>query len=181
MKSLTDLVRDWADARRKMEKSISDIPRIAGIVAVKVIRQNFEIQGYDSGIGITKWPKRSPKTDAAYDRGKTVNAKTGKLSKYRTGKNGTYKGSVFSSSKPILDQTGALKNSVNYVATKRSVFVGINLSLVPYAIAHNQGLHHEPQRKFMPLPNEKPNIKMLRAIESKIIYERKQAMKTFAK
>lgn len=181
MKSLADLARDWAQARQALQRSTDDIPRIAGIIAVKIIKANFIAESYDSGIGVTKWPKRKDSTNRSYDRGKTLNVKTGKLSKYRTGKNGVFKGSVYSSANPLLRQTLALFNSINYVASKRSVFVGVNSAIVPYARFHNEGISPQPSRQYMPKPNQKPNIKMLRAIQTRILRERKDALKNFLK
>lgn len=179
MKSLANLFTDMSNARKAMQQVVDSAPRIIGVEAVKSIKQNFSLQGYDSGISFTKWPKRKPQTDAAYDRGRTVSPRTGKLSKYRKGKNGTYKGSVYSSSKPILDQTGDLKNSVHYLASKRRVFVGVNLALIPYAKAHNEGLNHEPKRQYMPLPGEKANPKILAAAKKQLDYSTSQAMRLF--
>lgn len=181
MKNLTDLVKDWADARKKLQQSVDSIPRIAGVIAVKIIKENFIGEEYDSGIGTTKWKPRKASTNAQYDAGKIRNSKTGKLSKYRSGKNGNYKGSVYSSSNPLLRQTLNLFNSINYVATNKRVFIGVNKTLVPYAEAHNQGLNHQPQRQFMPYGNQKPNIKMLRAINKRVVYERDIALKAFKK
>lgn len=181
MKNLADLAKDWSEARKAMQKSVEDIPRIAGIIAVKVIRENFKLSAYDSGIGTERWVPRKPSTNASYDRGKTKNAKTGKLSKYRSGKNGTYKGSIFSSENPLLIQTRALIDSIQYRANKRNVFVGVDSGLVPYASAHNEGKNHQPKRQFMPYGNQKPTIKMLRAIESQIVKERNQILKKFKK
>lgn len=179
MKSLSQLFSDISNARKAMQQVVDSAPRIIGVEAVKCIKENFQKQGYDSGFGFTAWVKRKPETNKSYDHGRTVNSKTGKLSKYRTGKNGTYKGSVYSSSNPILDQTGNLKNSVAYKASRRRVFVGVNLAIIPYAKAHNQGEHHEPKRQFMPLPGENANPKILAASRKQIDYLAQKAMRAF--
>lgn len=181
MKNLQDLSRDWQEARRAMQKSVEDIPRIAGIIAVKVIKQNFVGQGYNTGIGVERWVPRKASTNRAYDAGKTRNSKTGKLSKYRSGKNSTFKGSVFSSENPLLIQTHALMNSIQYRANKREVFIGFDEGLIPYGKRMNEGGGGVPRRQFLPYKNQRPPISMLRAIESQIIKERNQILKKFKK
>lgn len=179
MKSLQQLLSDFKNISAQQKKLIDATPRIMGVESVKIVKENFKLQGYDSGIGFTKWPSRKAATNAAYDRGKKVNSKNGKLSKYRSGKNGTYKGSVFSSQKPILMQTLTLFNSIDYKLRGKRVFTGVNTSIVPYSIAHNEGLHHEPKRKFMPTPNEPPNQKIINVIRKKLDIETERIMKNF--
>lgn len=179
MKSLTNLSSDISRIRRDLEKLTNNLPRIIGTEAVKAVKSNFQIEAYDSGNGITKWPKRKQATNNAYDRGRTVNKKTGKKSKYRHGKNSTYKGSVFSSSKPLLRQTLALYNSIHYVANKRSVFVGVDLGLVPYAKSHNEGISPQPKRQYMPLKSEKANPKIIGIVRKRIDWETAKIMKIF--
>lgn len=182
MQDLSKLLSDFKKSRAAMDVLMKQTPDIIGIESVKIVKANFLIEAYDSGNGITPWPKRKDATNKSYDRGKSVNQKTGKLSKYRTGKNSTYKGSVYSSTKPLLRQTLALFNSIRYKASSGYVFIGVDLSIVPYAKAHNQGLHHEPIRKFMPYPNERNgNPKIMAAVRKKIDYETKKAMRTFSK
>eukprot|EP01037_Dinobryon_pediforme_P011470 gene11470-11564_t len=161
-----------------MQKLAEDTPRIIGNECVKVVKDNFRIQGYDSGLGVKTWDKRKPATDKAYDRGKTYNSK-GVQSKYRSGKNKVYKGSVFSSSKPILDQTGTLKNSPKYKVNSKQVKIGVDLLLVPYAEKMNEGGNGTPARQFMPKEEAPPNPKMLKRIKKKIVFERDKAMKDF--
>lgn len=181
MKSLSDLMRDMANARKNMEKFADALPRVIGVESVRIVKANFSIQAYDSGNGITKWPARKASTNAQYDRGKTVNSKTGKLSKYRSGKNSVYKGSVYSSANPLLLQTHNLFNSIHYVASKKRVFVGINLSLVPQGKAINEGLAHQPQRQFLPKPSDGANPKIINAVGKRIKYETDKAMRAFKK
>ena len=184
MKDLATLQRDIAEARKGMQALNENLPRIIGVETVKIIKQNFDMQGYDSGKGFEKWTPRKPATNAAYDRGRTRITRgpnTGKLSKYRSGKNSTYKGSVYSSAKPILDQTGTLKNSIHYRAMKRRVFIGVNLSEVPYAEAHNAGWNHEPRRQFMPYRAQMGNPKILGVMRKRIDYEQAKVMRLFKK
>lgn len=179
MNSLQQLLSDFKQARRDHEQMMKNAPRIIGVESVKIIHNNFKISAYDSGHGIEQWKARKATTNKAYDRGKSINPKTGKLSKYRTGKNSTYKGSVFSSQNPILIQTRNLYNSIQYTISGGYVFIGVNLSLVPYAKAHNEGLHHEPRRKFMPTRNEGINPKMTIAVNRKLKFETDNIMKKF--
>lgn len=182
MQSLDALLRDFQKSRATMDTLMKKTPDIIGVESVKIVKTNFLLEGYDSGNGVTSWPKRKEATNKSYDRGKTVNAKTGKLSRYRTGKNSTYKGSVYSSSKPLLRQTLALFNSITYRASSNLVFVGVNLNIVPYARAHNEALNHQPLRQFMPRPQDKNgNPKIMAAVRKKIDYETNHAMKQFAK
>jgi hypothetical protein len=157
MKSLSQLQSDFATARRQMEDLNTKIPRIMGTSAVKVVKENFKLQGYDSGAGIRKWDKRDPETDKAYDR-------RGKL-----------KGSVYSSSNPLLLQTRNLYNSIKYLVTGKSVRIGVDLNLIPYAEAMNK------TRQYIPKENEGPNIKILEHIKKKILSERNRIMKIFEK
>lgn len=182
MQDLAALLRDFKKAQGDVEQFIKkDLPRIIGTESVRIVRENFYNQSYDSGNGITKWPERKESTNKNYDRGRTANAKTGKLSKYRTGKNSTYKGSVYSSSKPLLRQTLALFNSIAYQIRGTSVFIGTNTNLIPYAVPHNEGTHHEPKRQYIPMPSQGGNIKIQKAIGKKIDYEISKRMRAFKK
>ena len=180
MKSLRELVNDWNGTTKRVNNLITkDLPRIIGNEAVRAVKQNFKLQGYDSGMGVTEWPKRDPKTDKAYDRGKTTN-KRGKQSKYRRNP-GVYKGSVFSSQNPILEQTRTLYNGIKYVINGKSVIIGVDLGLIPYAKIQNEGGRGIPERQYQPKPEEPPNEKILKAIQKKYEFEREKAMKGFKK
>lgn len=181
MESLDRLIADFQKSRAAMDVLMKKTTTIIGVESVKASKANFLIAGYDSGTGVTPWAKRKDATNKAYDRGKQVNPRTGKLSKYRTGKNSTYKGSVYSSTKPLLRQTLALFNSITYRASSKYVFVGVNLNIVPYAEAINQGLGHQPKRQFLPTQSEGANVKMINAIKRKMDFETQQAMKKFKK
>jgi phage gpG-like protein len=145
-------------------------PRIIGNEAVRLVKENFRIEAYDSGSGVTKWPPRKASTNNRYDK--------------RTG----VKGSVFNSDKKLLDQTGNLKDSIHYELKPKGVLIGSDLTIIPYAQIHNEGGNgmawgrvpfKMPERKYMPAPNEPPNPKMLKAITAKIDYEIRGAMKAF--
>jgi hypothetical protein len=182
MEDLAKLLSDFQKMQGDVTSFIkNDLPRICGVEGKRIVKQNFLLHGYDNGISFTKWPKRDPKTDAAYDRGKTVNARTGKLSKYRTGKNSTFKGSVYSSANPLLMQSHALYDAIDYRVINMGAFIGVNLNIVPYAEVHNVGLHHEPLRQYMPRPTDRnANPKIMNAIYHKAKYEIENRMKKFA-
>lgn len=156
-----------------MEKLVQDMPRMMGAEAVKVVKDNFRIQGYDSGVGVTPWEPRHDVTNKLYDRRVWV------------------KGSVYSSTRQLLLQTMTLFNAIKYEAGTGRVTIGVDDSLVPYGKWMNEGNTgslgphhiptHTPARKFMPTPNEPPNIKILKAVEKKVAYERDQALKLFKK
>lgn len=205
MKDLATLTRDMAKAREDMKKLSDSLPRIAGVESVKIVKQNFQIEAYDSGNGINKWAKRKNSTNAAYTNGR------GK------GGHSKYKGSVFSATKPLLRQTLALYNSIHYVANQGGVFVGVSLNLVPYAKIHNEGgtinikarrqtfrfnekgrfttkgkdskywrrrtiSDHTitmPKRQYMPLPNQSGNRKIQTVMRKRINYEVSRIMKSF--
>jgi phage gpG-like protein len=134
MKDISQLPRDFAEMQRKYKKLQTDTPRIAGTIAVKVMRENFAAQGFieEGAQPSEKWEKRDEKTDHGYDTYKT------------------YKGSVYSSSNPILKQTGNLRDAIAYkVEGENKVFIGVDINKVPYAQAHNEGWGDMPKRKFL--------------------------------
>jgi hypothetical protein len=186
MESMSALLSKWRQASDKMKKLSADTPRIIGNEAVKVVKDNFALQGYDSGFGVQPWEKRSEKTDKAYDRGKytlTRGPRAGQQSKYRKGANKTYKGSVYSSANPIMEQTRNLLNSVIYSVSSGKVFIGVLRNtrgpVLKYAQKMNEGGNGVPARKYIPKPEEPPNPKMLKRFKKKIEFERGKAMKDF--
>lgn len=170
MRSLQALLVDWRGARTDMERLMKNMPRIIGNESVKIVKQNFKIQGYDNGLGVDEWAPRDDKTNAAYTRNR------GK------GQQGIYKGSVFSASKPLLRQTLNLYNNIRYRTIGMSrVFIGGDTGLVPYMRRHNEGLDKMPKRQFMPTPNQGANVKMQEAYRLKYEKERDRAMRRFQK
>lgn len=169
MKSIPDLISDFKAAKEAMKKLQEKVPRIIGNEAVKSIKANFRLQGYDSGTGVTNWKPRSIDTNKRYDKRYGV------------------KGSVYQSSNPLLKQTGVLYNSVQYNVKGKLVFVGVDLGQVPYAQKMNDGgpgkwgknSTNTPARQYMPKPNQGPNPKMLKAILKKIKSERDRALANF--
>jgi phage gpG-like protein len=165
MRPLTDLVKDFATARRGMEKLVKDAPRIIGNEAVRVVKMNFSLSGYDSGNGFTKWVQRKTSTNQAYTRGRSKGGRS------------QYKGSVFSASNPILIQTRNLYNAIQYKTRAKSVFIGVNTTLIPYAKVHNEGGRNTPRRQYMPIGGG--NKKITRVAGEKLIFERDRIMKGF--
>lgn len=163
MKSMRDLTTDFKTMKSKMQKLITDAPRIAGVEAVRVVKENFKLQGYDDGRGITRWEDRKASTNKSYDKRSGV------------------KGSTFNSKNPLLKQTLTLYNSIRSKVNGKRIFVGINLDLVPYGRRHNEGLDKMPKRQFMPAPTDGKNIKITKAVKSKILYERDRIIKNFKK
>lgn len=170
MKSMSDLLSDWRTARTQMEKVVNNLPRIIGNESVRVVKENFKLQGYDSGSGVKPWDKRADDTNKNYD--------------HRYG----VKGSVYNSGSPILMQTRNLYNSIKYSIIGKNVIIGVDLTLVPYGEKMNEGgsgtwgKHAKtdtPARQYMPTPNEPPNIKILNAVGKKVKFESDKAMSIF--
>ena len=157
MKSLSEALADFRTAKKAHDKLVQNLPRIIGFESVKVVKENFKLQGYDSGAGVNGWPKRKPKTDKSYD-------KRGKL-----------KGSVYNSSNPLLMQTRNLYNSVNYFTRAKQVLIGVDLNLIPYAQKMNE------QRQYMPQPSESANAKIIARVLNKINFEQEKILKPIQK
>lgn len=168
-KSLHQLISDIRNAGDNVEKLQRDIPRIFGNESVKVIKENFKLEGYDSGTGVQKWAVRSPYTNKSYDKRHGV------------------KGSVYQSGNPIMSQTLNLYNNTKYYLQSKAVVVGYDLTLVPYAKKMNDGGKgtwgknntDTPARPI--LSTDKPNIKILKRVLSKVEKERNNAMNLFKK
>lgn len=166
MRSLDDLLRDFRQAREAMKVVVENMPRMIGVESVRAVKNNFKTESY---FGQDKWESRSDKTNKAYMAGRSK------------GKQGRYNGSVFSASKPLLRQTLNLYNSIQYKALGKRVFIGTNLSLIPYAQIQNEGGRGIPRRQYQPFGNQKPHPIMLANIKKKYIYERNKALATFKK
>lgn len=173
MKTLVDALQDIRAARIQMERLNDRLPDIIGAEALRVIDDNFEKEGYNSGSGIERWPARSSETNKAYDK-----------------RRGGLKGSVFNSKNKLLQQTGNLRASIRKLKQGRNVFVGVNLLKVPYAKIHNeggQGLMYDkisfkmPKRQYMPMPHERPNPVILLRAKRKIEFEHARIMSKFRK
>jgi len=143
---LRDDLRRAMKAAAQVEK---DMPRIAGNECVKIIKNNFKLQGYATGSSVKAWPKRASKTNKAYDS------------------RGAYKGSVYNSSNPLELQTRNLYNSIKFKALSKSVVIGVDILLIPYAQIQNEGGRGIPARQYMPHPDKGPNRLMKKAIADK--------------
>jgi phage gpG-like protein len=137
MKSLKVLEQDFEAATRALKKIADNLPRYAGVEMVRMVHSNFLREGYDDGNTFTKWQARSQRTNAAYRSGRG------------RGQSGGFKGSAVNAKNPLLRQTLALYNSIQYKVMGRSVFLGTSLSLVPYAKIHNEGgtIHIKARRQ----------------------------------
>lgn len=164
MKPLNQLLSDWKVARQRMEQLNNDIPRIMGNESVKVVKDNFKLQGYDTGTGLKSWPERSAKTNKAYDHRHGV------------------KGSVYQSSNPLLQQTRNLYNLIKYlIKNKSTVFIGADTNLAPYAERMNEGGGGIPARQYIPKPGAAPNAKILKRIKKKVSSEIDKSLVEFKK
>lgn len=194
MADLNDLENDLSSMESQMSELNKRFPSIIGVESVKIIQQNFDKQGYDSGQGVTKWQKRSPATDKAYDYNRTKKYRTPKLKKKSTHKN-PYKGSVYSSKNPILVQTGNLKDAESYRVSGNQIEIGVfprvrsvggkSINAVNYAKIHNEGGKIKawgkkkvrmPKRQFQPKPGEAANPKIRKAILDKWQFEEEKIM-----
>ena len=182
MADLLDLINDLNKHEQALRKLDIDLPMIIGVECIKQIRNNFKIQGYYSP---GAWKGRSDVTNMLYDYNRTSAYRTpvlGKVSKHRN----PYKGSVVSSKRPILTQTGNLRDSVTYKVMGQGVEIGVFTRTVmidgkaqdslSYAKIHNEGLNFKmfgktertmPRRQFMPRPDQGPSEQMLTAINAK--------------
>lgn len=177
MKDLTTLANDIAQARKGMQTLNENLPRIMGVESVKIVKYNFYIEGYDSGNGIQQWARRKVSTNLAY--GGNFTHGLHRIQNKKRAKQ--YRGSVFNAGKPLLRQTLTLFNSIHYRVSGRRVFIGVDLGLVPYAQAHNEGLNHEPKRQYMPYGSQKANTKILAVMKKRIDYEQAKVMRVFKK
>ena len=130
MKSLTDLQNDWKQASNTYRQLDKDTPRIIGEIGVEEANMNFRNQSYNG----VPWKERSQVTNKIYDE------------------RGSKKGSVYSSSNPILVQTGNLKDSIRYIASANRVNIGVNLNQTPYAKINNEGGSKLFGKKWVRIP-----------------------------
>jgi phage gpG-like protein len=172
MRPMSELVKDFHAARKTFEKLSSETPRIMGNIGIKVMKENFTKQGFDAGGFTEQWKERSPVTNKIYDEGRGKGGKS------------NYKGSVYNSKNPILIQTGNLKSGLSYRTGIKSVNIGVNLNLVPYAKLMNEGgaalfngkWVYIPKRRFLGWTS-----KLSLAIKKELILRRGQTFKVFRK
>lgn len=120
MKSLTDLKNAIKQKEADLRELEKQKPRIAGVVSVTILQENFtKHHGYRDIGGVNKWKERSKATNDAYDR--------------RAYGSESVKGSVYSSKNPLLLQSRTLYDSLTYDATGSRVTIGFNENICPYA------------------------------------------------
>lgn len=165
MRPLSELTREFRNAKNLFEKLSNDTPRIMGKIGVDVVRENFTAQGFVESVGpAQKWKDRSPATNKMYDSRK-----------------GT-KGSVYNSSNPILVQTGNLKDGVTYQASQRQVKIGVNLNTVPYAKIMNEGGQTKFFKHTVTMPARKylgMSQKLTLRIDVELMKKRQQVFSKF--
>ena len=184
MKSLSDLANEFTKRGQSIRQLETRFPAIMGVICVKEIKGNFiKMQGV--------WPKRSPATDKAYEYNRTQDYRTPKLGKVSKYKN-PYKGSVVNANRPILVQTGNLRDSATYNVSGKMVTIGVFHKMsklghdsLSYAKLLNEGgpmlawgKHPTtmPRRKFMPFENEGPTKTMIESSRKKYNSELKNIM-----
>jgi phage gpG-like protein len=188
MKNLIDLINDIRAKSAAIKHLKEAMPRIIGVESVRLIKENFKKQGYDSGSGLTPWDKRKDATNKMYDYNRTASYRTPKLGKKSKYKN-PYKGSVVSSKRPILTQTGNLRDSITFQASGKTVLIGVYPKIVSIggktkdALAYAKHLNEGgpgkwgknttkvPKRQYMPRPSDGPNNKIIAAINKKRDFE----------
>lgn len=203
---MAQLVADFRAMQRQMENLHRQLPRIIGTESVRCVKQNFQLQGYDSGSSFIKWPKRSDVTNWSYDYNRNPNAtgirvtKSGRVIRGKakfvtsTGRKSRaknrYKGSAYQSSNPILMQTRVLFRGITYFPGTNKVTVGVDPNLIIYAQKMNEGgpgkwgkkaKTKTPARQFMPRPGQPANPKIMRWAGNKVKYEQEKIMMPFRK
>lgn len=190
MKPLRNLRQDFKLSMEQVKQANAMLPQIIGVECVKVIKSNFQKQGYTSA---GQWPKRKESTNKLYDYNRNASYRTPKLGKVSKYKN-PYKGSVVRSGNPILLQTRNLRDSVSYSISGSIVTIGVfrrtivingeTHDTMNYAKVHNEGLSFMawgkhaakmPKRQFMPRPSDPPTQAMRDAIKKKY-YEKLNAI-----
>lgn len=120
MKNILDAINDIRQKRKEFEQLKKDSPRIAGVITVNVLKENITIHHGFKDNGVQKWAERKPSTNKAYDTSPQ------------------YKGSVYSSSNPLLNQSKLLLSSFDYIVTGTRVKIGCNTTICPYAVHVNE-------------------------------------------
>lgn len=193
MSDLNTLMNDLSGMERDMKALTERFPSIVGQESVRIIKENFAKQGYDSGNSYQVWKKRSPATNTAYDYNRNASYRTPKLGKRSRYKN-PYKGTVVNSKNPILLQTGNLRDSITYRNSGNQIeigvfpkFISINgkvRNAVDYARIHNEGGQGRwgkhstkvPKRQFQPRPGEPANPKIQKSVKEKWEFEEQKVM-----
>lgn len=203
---MAQLVADFRKAQKDMENLHRQLPRIIGTEAVRAVKQNFQLQGYDTGTSFQKWPNRADVTNWAYDYNRNPNAQRIRVTKggrvirgakvfvtptgRRSRAKNRYKGSTYQSSNPLLLQTRTLFRGITYFPGNNKVTIGVDPNLIVYAQKMNEGGRGKwgkkaqtftPARPFMPRPGQPANPKIMRWVANKVNYEREKIMMPFRK
>jgi hypothetical protein len=181
MKNLLDLINDIRKKQAAMKQLEKDLPRIIGNECVRQIKANF-VKSNPAG-----WAARKDVTNKAYTYGRKKGGKS------------QYKGSVFNADRPILVQTGNLRDAIMYQVTGKTVIIGVfpnspkkdkaEQEAHTYARKMNEGGSghwgknptNTVARPFMPKPGYPPTAKMLSGIEKKYKFERNKFMEDWKK
>jgi hypothetical protein len=190
MRPFSELVQGFSKKAKAIKQLETEFPKAIGVETVKLLKNNFKIQGY---FVPGSWVRRSKATDTVYEYNRTAEYRTPKLHKVSKHKN-PYKGSVVHANRPIMVQTGNLRDSLSYNAEGKSVTIGVFRRTVmiggkehdalSYAKALNEGDTHMwgkhsvnlPARKFIPKPNEGPNGIIWAMIHKKYKFELNKIM-----
>ena len=189
MKSLTDLANEFSHKAAAIKQLENTFPSAIGKVCTDEIKHNFtKMQGV--------WPKRSPSTDKAYEYNRTDDYRTPKLGKVSRYVN-PYGGSVVHADRPILVQTGNLRDSITFNVSGKQVIIGVFHKMsklghdsLQYAKLLNEGgpmkawgKHSTtmPRRKFMPFENEGPTETMIKKARTKYKQELDAIMSNWKK
>lgn len=203
---MAQLVADHRKMVAELTALQKQLPRIIGTEAVRAVKQNFQLQGYDTGTNFHKWPKRSDATNWAYDYNRNPNAqrirvtKSGRVirgakvfltsSGRKSKAKNRYKGSTYQSSNPLLLQTRTLFRGITYFPGPNKVTIGVDPNLIIYAQKMNEGgpgkwgkkaKTNTPARQFMPRPGQPANPKIMRWAWNKVKYEQEKIMMPFRK
>lgn len=179
MADLSNLIQDLNVQKELIKSFEQKFAVISGEEGVKFIRDNFNKQRYEQ----ISWVPRHKLTNKTYD------------------KHPFYKGTVYSSRKPLLQQTGALKKSIRFIKKGKqaeigvlggkSVVKGISSEIAKYAKEHNEGAQNVrwkhikstipdlPQRQFMPREGEAMPITLERTLVKKSVQGIKKIMYKF--
>lgn len=193
-KGINDAIADLQLARMQLEALDKAAPRIVGVEAVKWIQGNFAKQGYKG----RRWKKRSPATNKRYDSrsgvkgsvfssGAPVLDQTGNLKDgVRARVEGRRVHLGFNTDKipyGVIHNEGGVIN----IPPKKKTVAFLGNRFAKRGTGTNRELNYKahkinmPQRQFMPKPNEAEDPQLMKAVTSKINYEREKIMRKFKK
>lgn len=194
-KNLRDALEDLRQARIDMEALEKAAPRMAGVEAVKWIQGNFAKQGYKG----KRWKKRKDSTNKRYDSRSGVKGSVFNSANPILNQTGNLKDSIRAKAEGHKVYIGFNTDKVPYGVIHNeggTIQIGSKTRSV-YFMGNKfaqRGKHNRaenltykahtirmPQRQFMPKPNEPADPAMMKAVTSKINYERNKIMRKFKK